>query len=92
MKGRKIFAYLLVLVLLTTFLSESGLENVLAADKTVKSGSVAEEEKAIGTETNGTEEKQSSEKATNSAKKSGEEVTPDEESANDGEDKRRSCC
>lgn len=89
MKGRKIFAYLLVLVLLTTFLSESGLENVLAADKTVKSGSVAEEEKAIGTETNGTEEKQSSEKATNSAKKSGEEVTPDEESANDGEDKTR---
>ena len=89
MKGRKIFAYLLVLVLLTTFLSESGLENVLAADKTAKSGSVAEEEKAIGTETNGTEEKQSSEKATNSAKKSGEEVTPDEESANDGEDKTR---
>ena len=89
MKGRKIFAYLLVLVLLTTFLSESGLENVLAADKTVKSGSVAEEEKAIGTETNGTEEKQSSEKATNSAKKSGEEVTPDEESANAGEDKTR---
>lgn len=89
MKGRKIFAYLLVLVLLTTFLSESGLENVLAADKTVKSGSVAEEEKASGTETNGTEEKQSSEKATNSTKKSGEEVTPDEESANAGEDKTR---
>lgn len=89
MKGRKIFAYLLVLVLLTTFLSESGLESVLAADKTVKSGSVAEEEKAIGTETNGTEEKQSSEKATNSAKKSGEEVTSDEESANAGEDKTR---
>lgn len=89
MKGRKIFAYLLVLVLLTIFLSESGLENVLAADKTAKSGSVAEEEKAIGTETNGTEEKQSSEKATNSAKKSGEEVTPDEESANAGEDKTR---
>lgn len=89
MKGRKIFAYLLVLVLLTTFLSESGLENVLAADKTVKSGSVAEEEKASGTEINGTEEKQSSEKATNSAKKSGEEVTSDEESANAGEDKTR---
>ena len=89
MKGRKIFAYLLVLVLLTTFLSESGLENVLAADKTVKSASVAEEEKAIGTETDGTEEKQSSEKATNSAKKSGEEVTSDEESANAGEDKTR---
>lgn len=89
MKGRKIFAYLLVLVLLTTFLSESGLEDVLAADKTVKSGSVAEEEKAIGTETNGTEEKESSEKATDSAKKSGEEVTPDEESANAGEDKTR---
>lgn len=89
MKGRKIFAYLLVLVLLTTFLSESGIENVLAADKTVKSASVAEEEKAIGTETDGTEEKQSSEKATNSAKKSGEEVTPDEESANAGEDKTR---
>ena len=89
MEGRKIFAYLLVLVLLTTFLSESGLENVLAADKTVKSGSVAEEEKAIDTETNGTEEKQSSEKATNSAKKSGEEVTPDEESVNAGEDKTR---
>ena len=89
MKGRKIFAYLLVLVLLTTFLSESGLENVLAADKTVKSGSVAEEEKASGTETNGTEEKQSSEKARNSAKKSGEEVTSDEESANAGEDKTR---
>lgn len=89
MKGRKIFAYLLVLVLLTTFLSESELENVLAADKTVKSGSVAEEEKAIGTETNGTEEKESSEKATDSAKKSGEEVTPDEESANAGEDETR---
>lgn len=44
MKGKKIFIYLLVLALLTTSISGSGLENVFASDKSTTSESTAEEQ------------------------------------------------
>ncbi len=44
MKGKKIFIYLLVLALLTTSISGSGLENVFASDKSTTSESTTEEQ------------------------------------------------
>ena len=70
MKGRKIFAYLLILALTVTSVSGSGLENILAADKTVAgeeatSKKVADEDKTENEKVTSDEVNQSSEATEN---------------------------